>query len=207
MNLSKEIKKMREERGWTQEKLADIADINVKTIQRIESGENASTSTLNCLANAFNVEVKDLKNKTTEKEGRAENDSNDMKFLKRLTSGQAIVKVFSGVHAFAYDHDELNEEENELVSNFYQMINDYIDIWDCFEVGDKIKAEQTFQEILQELNEKNLWLFGLKEKQTLKDAAGEFVWDVATFQIVKSTNPKIISSKNIEKIFDDKNKS
>ncbi len=54
------IKRWREERHWSQEHLADLAGIGLRTIQRIENGEPASNDSLKALAAAFNVDVSAL---------------------------------------------------------------------------------------------------------------------------------------------------
>jgi transcriptional regulator with XRE-family HTH domain len=51
------IKRWREERHWSQEHLADLAGIGLRTVQRIEKGEPASRETMTALAAAFNVDV------------------------------------------------------------------------------------------------------------------------------------------------------
>lgn len=51
------IKRWREERHWSQEHLADLAGIAVRTVQRIENGERASYESVMALAAAFNVDV------------------------------------------------------------------------------------------------------------------------------------------------------
>ena len=51
------IKRWREERQWSQEHLADLAGIGLRTVQRIEKGDRASSDTLMALAAAFNVDV------------------------------------------------------------------------------------------------------------------------------------------------------
>ncbi|WP_421787471.1 helix-turn-helix domain-containing protein [Hyphobacterium sp.] len=51
------IKRWREERHWSQEHLAELAGIGVRTVQRVENGEPASRETLTALAAAFNVEA------------------------------------------------------------------------------------------------------------------------------------------------------
>ena len=40
------VKKLRDRRGWTQEQLAECCGLNVRTIQRVESGNKASLETL-----------------------------------------------------------------------------------------------------------------------------------------------------------------
>lgn len=54
------VKSLRHARGWSQEDLASIADIRVRTIQRIEAGKSASHESLKALANAFEVDVQSL---------------------------------------------------------------------------------------------------------------------------------------------------
>ena len=54
------IRTLRLERGWPQEQLANIADLSPRTIQRVESGGNASFETLRSIACAFEVDAKEL---------------------------------------------------------------------------------------------------------------------------------------------------
>ncbi len=51
------IKRWREERHWSQEHLAELAGLGIRTIQRIENGEPASRESLTALAAAFNVDA------------------------------------------------------------------------------------------------------------------------------------------------------
>ncbi|WP_371398006.1 helix-turn-helix domain-containing protein [Fretibacter rubidus] len=51
------MKRLREDRSWSQEHLAEAAGVSLRTVQRIETGDNASRDTLMALAAAFNVEV------------------------------------------------------------------------------------------------------------------------------------------------------
>ncbi len=52
--------KLRKERAWTQEELAKIAELNLRTVQRIEKDGVASLHSKKSLAAAFNVDVHDL---------------------------------------------------------------------------------------------------------------------------------------------------
>lgn len=54
---AKKIKRWREERHWSQEHLAELAGVGIRTVQRIENGEPASKDTLTALAAAFNVDA------------------------------------------------------------------------------------------------------------------------------------------------------
>ncbi len=54
------IKKLRLQKGWSQEQLADLSGLSARTIQRLERGENASLETLKSLAAVFEINVADL---------------------------------------------------------------------------------------------------------------------------------------------------
>ena len=51
------IKRWRDERLWSQEHLADLAGLGLRTVQRIENGDPASRESVMALAAAFNVDV------------------------------------------------------------------------------------------------------------------------------------------------------
>lgn len=50
------VRKLRLQRGWTQEQLAQLAGLSVRSIQRIERGSTISLETLNALAAVFEVD-------------------------------------------------------------------------------------------------------------------------------------------------------
>lgn len=55
------VQKLRVQRGWSQEQLAALSGLSVRTIQRIERGQPASTETLKCLAAVFEVDFNTLR--------------------------------------------------------------------------------------------------------------------------------------------------
>ena len=59
------IKKLRLDRGWSQEDLAETSGVSVRTIQRIENGGRASLETLKCLAAVFETPVPALRKAET----------------------------------------------------------------------------------------------------------------------------------------------
>jgi len=51
------VKKLRHKKNWSQEQLAEVAGLSVRTIQRIESGGKASLESLKALASVLEVDV------------------------------------------------------------------------------------------------------------------------------------------------------
>lgn len=54
------IKKLREQKQWSQEQLATLSGLSIRTIQRIESGNRASLESLKSLAAVFETDIETL---------------------------------------------------------------------------------------------------------------------------------------------------
>ncbi|WP_292010606.1 helix-turn-helix transcriptional regulator [Chryseobacterium sp.] len=66
------VSELRKEKGWTQEMLAEKSYITVRTIQRLEAGEDVSLDTLTSISNALSVKISDLFEDIEEEEREAE---------------------------------------------------------------------------------------------------------------------------------------
>ncbi len=55
------LKNLRNKKGWSQEKLAEITGLSLRTIQRIEKQNHASISSLSKIAQAFEMDIEELK--------------------------------------------------------------------------------------------------------------------------------------------------
>ncbi|WP_318471012.1 2TM domain-containing protein [Photobacterium leiognathi] len=54
------IRKLRLQRGWSQEQLSQLSGLSIRTIQRIEQGQKAGLESLKSLAAVFEIKVSDL---------------------------------------------------------------------------------------------------------------------------------------------------
>lgn len=54
------IIELRRQRAWSQQQLADVACVSLRTIQRIESSKKASQESIKAIAAAFDITVNDL---------------------------------------------------------------------------------------------------------------------------------------------------
>jgi transcriptional regulator with XRE-family HTH domain len=59
------LKKLRNKKNWSQEQLAEIAGLSVRTIQRIEAGGKASLESLTALASVLEVDTSTLEQEVT----------------------------------------------------------------------------------------------------------------------------------------------
>ena len=95
MNL-RDVKKMRLERHWSQEQLADMSGLSIRTIQRIENGGNAGLESLKALAAVFDTTIKDSnKNAEIEQVRKEEAYVQNLKgFYKMLALAICSLVVF-----------------------------------------------------------------------------------------------------------------
>lgn len=56
-----QVQKLRLQHGWSQEQLAELSGLNVRTIQRIERGQTPSVESLKALGAVFEVDFSELK--------------------------------------------------------------------------------------------------------------------------------------------------
>jgi transcriptional regulator with XRE-family HTH domain len=55
------VQKLRLQRGWSQEQLAELSGLSTRTIQRMESGSASSVETLKAIASVFEIDWSQLK--------------------------------------------------------------------------------------------------------------------------------------------------
>ena len=56
------VRKLRLQRGWTQDVLAELSGLSIRSIQRIERGQQSSLETLKSLAAVFEVDLSTFQN-------------------------------------------------------------------------------------------------------------------------------------------------
>jgi transcriptional regulator with XRE-family HTH domain len=100
-----DIKKLRLQRHWSQEQLAEMSGLSTRTIQRIESGQNADFETLKSLASVFEINLSSLNKKEEEEQLRIEEKRNeDIKGLYKFIA----LAIFSLIFTFFISYNESN---------------------------------------------------------------------------------------------------
>ena len=81
----RDIKELRLERHWSQDQLAEMSGLSIRTIQRIENGENAGLESLKSLAAVFEINIADSdKNKEIEQIRKEEEYVQNLKGFYKL---------------------------------------------------------------------------------------------------------------------------
>lgn len=63
MTVAEKVKTYRLRKAWSQEQLAEVTSLSVRTVQRTEKGQKPSLETLSAIASGFGVTISDLSEK------------------------------------------------------------------------------------------------------------------------------------------------
>ena len=84
------IKRLRKERGWTQQQMAEICDLSLRTIQRVEKDGVGSLETSKSMASAFGLELAEVTEPENAKQSLSER-------IKSVDPAALVVSFFAGV--------------------------------------------------------------------------------------------------------------
>lgn len=165
MNVASDtVKKLRIERGWTQEHLAHLAAVTARTIQRVEKTGVCDLETRSALASVFEVDLKQLDGEKKIEQTKSSEPDGQL-YFRRLTSGQGVVDVFANSHGYRFSNEEpRTEEDAEHISWIISNIHDYSECWEDIDPGSRVKSTFELSNMVKELETKGFWLFGLRTR-------------------------------------------
>lgn len=188
MHIGQKIKVLRNLKLWTQSKLAEIAGVSERTIRRLEAGENTEKETLLLVLNALDTNLEEIGDMFNDDETIKEESKvkfTDMRFLKRIESGRELVRIIASIHKYGYDyHDCKTEEQIKKAREFLSVLADVLDIWDIIEIGQRFDLENDLSQLIKELEEMGLWVFGDRQVDNNN-------WVTAIVEIYSKDNPLI----------------
>jgi transcriptional regulator with XRE-family HTH domain len=152
------IRQFRELRHWSQEQLAEISGLNVRTVQRVEQGDSASFDTRRALARAFDLNDIDALNKpfslpTTEElqaaQAQFERDHITLA-VAPLTTGRQLASLITSCEM------DLSEPAFELpreaAAEFAALIDYYREYRDCHDLYSETDKLDIYAELQQHID-------------------------------------------------------
>lgn len=196
MKLNAElIKRLRNEKAWSQDQLADVAGVSLRTIQRIEKNGIASLESKKAIASAFGMQSAEL----DACENKSDFKGNPDNLYLRVEDGSKLAEVIGGAYAYRLNHDNPeNEEEADILASAAQSLQDWGEIWSDLEAGQKVKATFELSQLITELDAYGFWVFALRtfeEHPSIKSKK----WPIANVFLMRSNNPKIVKLNLTEK--------
>jgi transcriptional regulator with XRE-family HTH domain len=171
------IKMFREARQWSQEQLAEISGLNVRTIQRVEQGLSASIDTRRAIAAAFEFEDIDALNKPFSipseeglKEAKAKFDREHLTLMAiPLTTGKQLAKLAEICSMDLSEPGfELVREADEAFAALIDYFRDYRDCADLYSETQKFEVYDDMQSYIDTLKTLGVSLRYAERKMQVK---------------------------------------
>jgi len=171
------VKLFREVRQWSQEQLADISSLNVRTIQRIERGLSGSLDTRRALASGFGADDIDAFNKPfaipTEEAFKAEKEKFDREHVTLtalpLTTGKQLARL---AEICSMDMSEpgleLTREADETFAVLVDYFRDYRDCAPDYAEAQKFEVYDEMQSLIDALKTLGVSLRYAERKMQVK---------------------------------------
>lgn len=145
-----------------------------------------SASYLKQLKNSHELRVKET---LASHSDRSSPDAQTSK-LRIIGCGREILNIVSGAYAYDFDHDEpRSQEEGELIANALQVFQDWGEVGDDIEAGQRVTIGYELSTRLSELAESGFVVLGSQVRRRMKLDNGTQVWPVAMIRIFRGDNP------------------
>lgn len=192
---AKLVRKQREERAWTQRQLADVAGINLRTIQRLEKDGAASFDTLMAVAQAFDIDVKELS--PTSKTKDSASSQKQVHLMPRLTLGKDLTNIVVGTDQFQFEHDDDHDPRSiQAMKAILEMLKqDVVRLYDANAI-DRLNVEGELSQEIRGLEKYGYYLFGVKRVVPRIVGRQKTQISMATIYMSHSRSPKILRNKN-----------
>ena len=155
-SLGTKIRRMRTEKGWSQEHLASVSDVSERTIRRLEGGQRiASLATLQALASAFDIDVATL---TVLLDSPAKPPGNPL--VHHISTGCEFFAALAGAH-FLERHigEPINVEDHQLLRQLLEQ-TEAAEIWSDITPASQFDEECAVTTVVRELQDRG-WLVGV----------------------------------------------
>ncbi|GIO83256.1 hypothetical protein J25TS5_01880 [Paenibacillus faecis] len=121
-------------------------------------------------------------------------EENIPEVLPRLINGKDIISIIDGAMGYQFDHDVLsNENHIELISGFFQYIQDLGDLFNEFEAGERVRQSYELTKQIIELKDNNYFVFGAREVRIREGGRGEPTnFPIAIIYIRHKNNTEIL---------------
>lgn len=194
---AKFVKKARLERAWSQSQLATIADVNLRTIQRLEKDGAASFETLRGVAQAFEVDVKELDPASGTKKSKVMIDpQKKVHLMPRLSSGKSLTAIVVGADQFQFEHDEDNDPRSiGAMKDILELLKgDVVRLYDADPI-ERLTVESELSQEIKGLENYGYYLFGIKRviPRIATKQKSEII--MCTLYMSHSRSPRIVRDK------------
>ncbi|MBP5992800.1 MAG: helix-turn-helix transcriptional regulator [Acinetobacter sp.] len=154
------IKIQREFRGWSQEQLAEISKLSVRTIQRVENAVSASFDTKRSLASAFDLKDLDYFNNPIDipslekfEEEQKELEENFLKLDTIIikTGKQFVELTVKSTGDYSSNYDEIPKDIINECANLIDTMRETRDIFEMYSELQKVEMYAEFDNLINSI--------------------------------------------------------
>lgn len=193
------VAELRKFKNYTQEHLAELADVNVRTVQRLEAKGVYSQETLAAVASAFDVDCQfiiALANLPVGEQAAELEKKYHRVRLTEVTNGKGMTDRFISVHMMQPDYPpDLDETQSVVVGELLDFLQDYLDIQSDLCPSDVIAQQKYFAEYIEKLRACGLRIFAGRLKRNFVfggDAEKPTEMDTLVLLILREADEKIV---------------
>lgn len=201
--IANNIKHLRLVRHWSQEELALASGVDVRTVQRAESGKPLAVETLKSLAAVFDTTIELLQVSEKEIVAAVEEFRRTQKIVEMhvLARSSELGEMVGGSHAL-YFHKigELSETQLDQIAKVEEILRDYLDIWGDMEATGRREAEKSLYANVEQLIASEMSVsFGFEQMGIRMGDGQPFTMPVLYVAIARGSTPMlaIIRPKNM----------
>jgi transcriptional regulator with XRE-family HTH domain len=190
--VAKNLRRLREMLGWTQEHLAEAAGLSARTVQRAERNGELSAETLQGLAAVFDISVADLQRAWLSDEEVKEAIEEAAKRYKLIpltrVERASDRRPFMGAHAWQVDHIAgLSEEQEDEIAVLEELLRDYGDLWSDIGPTEQRDALKTIFESVDRLQAGGLCVAAGLDVMRLVSPASREPWTMEVLRVLVSS--------------------
>jgi transcriptional regulator with XRE-family HTH domain len=179
--LAEIVKKRRNDHGWSQATLAEIAGVTDRTIQRVENGEPSSPHTRRAIARAFECDDLEVFNKPVRlpniEKLKAFWDELDRTTIivpiTRIQDARTLRTMSEAARGFAVDElGELSTEAREAFAWIVDELQEYNDVGNSYTMSERLEFDRDIGTRLKTIADAGAAFgAGLKHESVIKSDA------------------------------------
>jgi transcriptional regulator with XRE-family HTH domain len=168
-------------RGWSQDTLAELTGLTVRTVQRVESGQPSNPETRRALARVFGADDIDTFNKPhahlTPEEFEAQERKRKEEFEREYVTvdvtpmtGRGIARLGEGVHAACVELSDAlaaRKDVEDVLAELKDYVRDFMDIADDVGAGDRLTMGDEMERMVGDLRRLGCSIVGGKRSLSL----------------------------------------
>ncbi|MGI8509874.1 MAG: hypothetical protein ACR2MQ_11170 [Gemmatimonadaceae bacterium] len=121
--------------------------------------------------------------------------------VSRIATGAQLDAAVDGVMAFHFDHDELHDAvEIERVSQLFQAISDYRNVFDLLGVGERIRQQHAMGDLIREIGTGGFSLFGARYMGQATADGNTAPWPMARLVLKRSPDLAVLLAEGEDEV-------